>query len=492
MRVYGSYEVVVIGGGASGCSAAIAAAREGAEVMLIEELGAVGGMMNISGPPGWAFSHCYNDSGERIMGGIVEEMYREMFDMGLAMREPLPQHRQVYCQNFVDIDWAGLLFFEKMRTAGVKFLLHSKAVEPVMEGDKMVGVIVENCEGRMAVMGKVIIEATGEGDIAARAGVPYKQADRTVEELDPPSITFHMDGIDWDKALQYYKAHPMEFIPEWLKFPGWETSEMAKIRLDALEKYDSLIDMVRDGIMDNIDYHDLTMQAIEAGDMHPWGDFGHFFTIRQWGNVQAAFQHTAQIPDCDTTNITEWSAGEVEARRQVVMSIKAIQKYCPGYDKSYLTRITTTMRIREGRHFEGDYTMQAEDITSNAKFYDCIAKCAMNGSRGGPFHSAATPGTAYNMAEHQLFLCGDGTYDIPYRALVPKNVEGMLLSGKNFACTPDFKRDLLPDNMIWGQACGVAAALCIKYGKTPRELEADSAEIQAVLKKQGAVLDGVK
>ena len=96
MRVYGSYEVVVIGGGASGCSAAIAAAREGAEVMLIEELGAVGGMMNISGPPGWAFSHCYNGAGERILGGIVEEMYREMHGMGLAMDEPLPQHRQLH------------------------------------------------------------------------------------------------------------------------------------------------------------------------------------------------------------------------------------------------------------------------------------------------------------------------------------------------------------------------------------------------------------
>ena len=102
------------------------------------------------------------------------------------------------------------------------------------------------------------------------------------------------------------------------------------------------------------------------------------------------------------------------------------------------------------------------------------------------------PGTAYNMNRHEMFSPEGGTYDIPYRALVAKGVEGMLLSGKNFACTPDFKRDLLPDNMAWGQACGVAAALCIKYGKTPRELEADSAEIQAVLKKQGAILDGVR
>ena len=78
MRVYGNYDVVVVGGGASGCCAAIAAAREGANTIVIETLGAVGGMMNISGPPGWAFSHLFNESGEQIIGGIVWELYQEM------------------------------------------------------------------------------------------------------------------------------------------------------------------------------------------------------------------------------------------------------------------------------------------------------------------------------------------------------------------------------------------------------------------------------
>ena len=76
MRIYGNYDVVIVGGGASGCCAAIAAAREGANTLVIEQLGAVGGMMNISGPPGWAFSHLYNESGERIVAGIVEELYQ--------------------------------------------------------------------------------------------------------------------------------------------------------------------------------------------------------------------------------------------------------------------------------------------------------------------------------------------------------------------------------------------------------------------------------
>lgn len=494
MRIYGNYDVVIVGGGASGCCAAIAAAREGANVIVIETLGAVGGMMNISGPPGWAFSHLYNEGGERIIAGIVEELYQDLFKQGLAFHPPLDRYKQLHVQTNVDVDWCGLLLFEKMREAGVHFLLHSLAVDVVKEENTVKGIIVENCEGRMAVLGKVIIEASGEGDIAKISGVPYQVIDRTKEEIDPPSITFHMDGIDWDKAWKYYKENPDEWVPAWIKgMPGWENTKVAKDRMDALDKYDNLIDCVMDGVTDNIDYHALTMQAIAAGDMHPWGDLGHFFTPRQFGHVQAAFQHTAQIPDCDTKNITEWSAGEVEARRQVVISIKAIQKYLPGYDHAYLTRITTCMRTREGRHMIGDYQLQAEDVSRNAKFDDVMAKCAMSATSGGPFHSAATPGTAYNTNPNKKsYIPGLGSYDIPYRAFVPKGIDGMLLTGKLVSCTTDFKRDLLPDNMAWGQAAGTAAAVCVRTGKTPRELEKDVSEVQKILRNNGVILDGVK
>ena len=85
-----------------------------------------------------------------------------------------------------------------------------------------------------------------------------------------------------------------------------------------------------------------------------------------------------------------------------------------------------------------------------------------------------------------------GSYDIPYRAFVPKGIEGMLMTGKLVSCTPDFKRDLLPDNMIWGQAAGTAAAVCVRTGKTPRELEADVSEVQDILRRNGAILEGTK
>ncbi len=490
MQVYGYYDVVVVGGGASGTAAAIAAAREGAKTILIETLGGIGGMLNMVGPPGWAFDHLYNDAGEQIIGGFTMELYNDLKAMDCAIDLPKPENRCLNSPAFVDIDWGGLLLFEKCREAGVQVMLHTIAVDVLKEGDTVQGVIVENTSGRMAIMGKVIIEATGEGDIAARAGVPYTKIDRTKEEIDPPSITFHMDGVNWAETTAYFKSHPDQIIP-----PHFRQNEaLCKKRLEALEKCESILDLVRDGVIDELEYDDLTHQALENGDMHPYGDLGHFFTARQGGVIQPVFQHTAQAYDCDTTDVTEYSWGEMETRRQVVIAIPAIRKYLPGYQNAYLTRMTVGMRTREGRHMVGDYQMQVSDVDAGRKFPDAMAKCAMSANEGGPFHSAGTPGSAMNLNASTIRhrAPGGGSYDIPYRAFVPKKVEGMILTGKLVSVSEDFKRDLLPDNIIWGQAAGIAAAVCVRKGITPRELEADVSEVQDILRKNGAILDGVK
>ena len=490
MQVYGYYDVVVVGGGASGTAAAIAAAREGAKTILIETLGGIGGMLNMVGPPGWAFDHLYNNAGEQIIGGFTMELYNDLREMDCALDLPKPEYRCLNAPAFVDIDWGGLLLFEKCREAGVQVMLHTIAVDVLKEGDTVQGVIVENTSGRMAIMGKVIIEATGEGDIAARAGVPYSKIDRTKEEIDPPSITFHMDGVNWEETTAYFKSHPDQIIP-----PHFRQNEaLCKKRLEALEKCESILDLIRDGVIDELEYDDLTRQALENGDMHPYGDLGHFFTARQGGVIQPVFQHTAQAYNCDTTDVTEYSWGEMETRRQVVIAIPAIRKYLPGYQNAYLTRMTVGMRTREGRHMVGDYQMQVSDVDAGRKFPDVMAKCAMSANEGGPFHSAGTPGSAMNLNASTIRhrAPGGGSYDIPYRAFVPKKVEGMILTGKLVSVSEDFKRDLLPDNIIWGQAAGIAAAVCVRKGITPRELEEDVSEVQDILRKNGAILEGVK
>jgi hypothetical protein len=487
MKIYGNYDVVVVGGGVSGCSAAIAASRAGAKVILIERLGALGGMMNVSGPPGWAFAHIFNERGEQIIAGLVEETHHRLEKQGNALPFPAPEDRCFEAYAFVDPDWWGLLIFEMLREENVTLLLNSLAVDVVKDGDQIKGVIVENTSGRMCVMGKVIIEASGEGDIAVRSGVPYTKINRFEEELDPPSITFHMDGIDWEKVTAYHKelAQKSEKDANGAAIVNWSK------RRELILKCDSILDMVKAGQMGAISYDELSLKAIEAGDMDRFGDLGHFFTPREGGHFQAIFQHTAQVEDCDTTDITEWSYGESEARRQAALAIKAIRKYLPGYENAYLTRLTSCMRTREGRHMIGDYQMQGEDVSANRRFPDVIAKAAMSATKGGPFHSTAIAGGSLNQTYEKRYSVQDGgSYDIPYRCLVPKNVEGMLLAGKLVSVSEDFKRDQLPDNIVSGQAAGVAAAICVKKGITPRELEEDVTEVQEILVKQGAILTG--
>jgi hypothetical protein len=496
MHLFGTYDVVVVGGGASGCAAAIASARAGAKTILIERFGILGGSMNVSGPPGWAFSHLWNDHGETILAGIVEETHHRLEKEGHALPYPKPEDRDYFnAYAFVDPDWWGLLIFEMMTEEKVELLMHSLAVDVLKEGNALKGVIVENTSGRMAVMGKVIIEATGEGDIAVRAGVPYTKIDRTKEEIDPPSITFHMDGVDWDKVTAYVKNNLDEFVPEThygLKRSPHE-QEIAKRSREKIKNCKSIIDLVKEGTMGTITFPKFTRQALDAGELPPYGvDLGFFFTPKDGGHIQPIFQHSAQVPDCDANDVREVSAGEVEARRQVAIALKAAKKYLPGFEKAYFTRLTSYMRTREGRHMIGDYQLVIEDVADARKFDDVIAKSGMPASAGGPFHSAAHPGRAMNLDPNRKMARpkDGGSFDIPYRSLVPKNVENMLMSGKLISWTEDFKRDLLPENMVTGQAAGVAAALCVKKGITPRQLEGDVSELQEILVKQGAILTG--
>jgi hypothetical protein len=285
-----------------------------------------------------------------------------------------------------------------------------------------------------------------------------------------------MDGVDWSKVTAYFKANPDELDNDYVR--------------GKITQYDCVSDMVKAGVLGTLNYKDISLKAIAAGDLERFGDFGHYFTPRDCGHIQSIFQHTAQVENCDTTDITEWTYGEIEARRQAMIAMKAINKYLPGYENAYLTRITSCMRTREGRHMIGDYQMQAEDIRECKKFQDVIAKAAMAANKGGPFHSTAVVGACLNMKRERFEPTDGGSYDIPYRSLVPKAVEGMLLAGKNVSVSEDFKRDQLPDNILSGQAAGVAAALCVKKNISPRELEKDVSELQKILVAQGAILTG--
>jgi len=474
MELYGEYDVVVVGGGTSGVAAAIAAARAGASTILIERIGTLGGQMNVSGPPGFAYAYMFNPRKEQIIAGFMEETHRRLLKAGHALPYTLPDFRVGYDFALVDPDYWGLLMFEMMEENGVNLLLHSPVVDVVKNGDAILGVIVENVSGRQAVRGKVIIDCTGEGHVSAKAGAPYEQVPK--DQLEPHTLSFTVDGVDWDKVLDYVRENAAyEFNAMTHPYLGWTEEQI-------IER----IRQVKDPreITNFMGFYTLRDKAVAAGEYHTHGGVGFFIMPRDNGVLQAHFQHSSHIDNVDPTDIRDLTRCEIECRKQVLVALRFIKKYMPGFENSYLTRICSELRIRESRRITGDYILTKADVAEARKFKDVIGK---SGFSSGAKHVATQDTITY---EGIVYPRDGGSYDIPYRCLVPRKIENLLVAGKAISTDRDSYARFLQITMVTGQAAGVAAGVCVRKGITPRQLEEDVSELQEILQKQGAILYG--
>jgi hypothetical protein len=473
------YDVIVCGGGTSGVAAAIASARVGAKTLLIERLGTLGGQMNVSGPPGFSYAYLYNAKGERVLDGIIGETHDRLLKENHARPTDINEYRcnTDYVFSFVDPEWWGLLIFEMMTESGVNLLLHSLVVDVVRNDNDVNGVVVENAAGRQYFESKVVIDCTGEGDIAVRAGCEYELLSR--EDSEPHSVCFTMDGVDWDKTLAYIKEHPDQIQPR------------GDMNRTPEERYE-LIRKVRDigELGDMLGFYDIMKEAIANGDWHEYAGMGFFIAPKpEAGHLMAHFQHSAQAPNlwsCDPWDLTY---GEIECRRQIQIAIKAFKKYLPGFENAYLVRVGSELRLREGRRVMGDYVLKREDVASGARFYDCIGK---NTFSAGAVHVANN--NTLGVSKAGIVTVPDGgTYDMCYRMLVPRKIENFLVAGKHVSAERACYQRFLPETMVTGQAAGAAAALCVKLGVTPRQLEAEEyiKQLQDILRGQRVILDGV-
>ena len=476
------YDVIVCGGGTSGVSAAIAAARAGASTLLVERMGAMGGQLSVSGPPGFAFAHLFNPRGEQDSAGIVEEIHSRMLSEGHALPHLKPEIRlnAGYTFSYIDPEWFNLIVFDMMEESGVDLLLHTLVVDVTKEGDSVTGIVVENANGRNEIAGKVVIDCTGEGDIAVRAGALSEMVDR--DTIQPHSVSFTADGVDWDKVLEYIRANPDQFTYFELTLPDMSDEEKEEVHQKALEVYKNVTDVTELGEV--MGYFKLRDMGLETGEWHKYAGVGFFLTPREGGHIQAHFQHSAQVPKILPTDAWDLSKGEMECRKQIQIAWKFFKKYVPGFKDAYITKVCPEMRIREGRRIMGDYKLTRDDVADAKKFDDVIGKSHF---KAGAHHSADNNTIVLT---NKCAPKDGGSHDIPYRCLVPQKVEQLLVAGKMISTDRDAYQRYVQQTMVTGQAAGVAAALSAKHGISPRELEKDVTELQKILKDQGAVLDG--
>jgi ribulose 1,5-bisphosphate synthetase/thiazole synthase len=429
--VLASPAVLVVGSGSAGATAAVAAARvlqhrsPGSRVMLVERYGFLGGTSTMVLDTFYGF-YTPGSVARKVVSGVPDDVIAGLKKIDQVIERPNTFGAGTgitYNPEFLKVTWERLAL-----EAGVDVLLHTFVTDVVLEGDRIAGVIVDGKSGLGLIQARVVVDASGDADIAARCGAPFERAG----DIDPAqtlTTTFRLANVDVAEA----KALPRTRFLEMLK----EAAESGKYDLPRRE-----------------------------GSVH----------ITPVGGVMATILTRVSVADpTDPRNLT---TAEIEGRSQALEYERFLRDFIPGYKDARIVAFSTQIGVRETRRIYGEYRLTRDDVLSARKFDDVIGLC------GAPIedhHAAATTKWAY--------LPDGATVSIPYRTLLPQKIEGLLVAGRCFSATHDAHASVrsMAQCMAMGQAAGTAAALCSSSRRAPRELRYP--DLRDALLKMGATLE---
>jgi FAD dependent oxidoreductase len=434
-------DVLVVGSGPGGLAAAIGAAREGAQTILVDRYGCFGGVITQVGVESIAW---YRHEGTTDVEGIGIEFERRAKAMGGTQ----PESQSL--SEALDPEMFKVVADELVREAGVEPVLHCLAVEPLMHGATITGVVTESKSGRQAILAKRVIDATGDADIACRAGAPCRTT--PVPEMMGVTVMFSCSGVDKRRFLDYVRVQAPSHR-DWGK--NWEIETTGK-EDDLFSPYlEEPFDLARQaGIVPE------SMKSI-AG---TWG------RISESG--EATCLNVVYMLGYDCTDVKDLTRAEIEGRRQALLAIEALRRFAPGFGNARLRSFGMTLGTRDSRKIIGRYDLTGHDVREQAHFEDSIG-----------IFPEFIDGCGI------LILPTTGRYfQVPFGILVPQKVENLLVAGRCVA--GDKVSHAATRNQmccaVTGQAAGVAAAMSLKDGTTTGRV--DIARVQAALKRQGVRL----
>jgi hypothetical protein len=418
-------EVLVVGGGAAGVAAAIAAGRNGAETLLLERYGYLGG--DATGAMVLVLDDM-TDSSQITVGGIAQEMIDRMKDEGGAVDPPEedlwvanpwawerwrkwafadlyarvpPPKPIVYTASF-DPDSMKMVSLDMVREAGVKLRFHSWIVGSYVEDGMIRGVIIESKAGRHAILAKVVIDTTGDGDVFASAGAKF------VHDGYRLTVVHRFGDVNTDAAEEWERANPEE--------ARVVNGEMKRIYGGSWDNW--WLKTVRPGVV--------------------WCNCPHFDGL-------------------DGLKVEDLTTVEVEARDRIRRALAYARANVPGFENAYIVDTAPQIGVRQTRLLQGEYVLTKDDILAKRRFDDCIGR-----------------GRDYYM---------------PYRSLLPIGVENLLVAGRHYSATPEAQRISreIPPCQVMGEAAGTAAALAAKLNVPPRQVSV--LLLQQTLVEQGAILE---
>lgn len=406
-------DVLVLGSGPSGFAAAYSAAKNGARVTLVEQCGEIGGISTSGLMSHWT-------------GTCGSPLYHEILRRSAEKNDFKSDN-----PTLIDPEKLKTLYFEMLDEVGARILLYTFAYDAICDGDRVLGATVVNKSGMTDIYAKITVDATGDGDIAARAGAEFILGRENDNQMQPATLMFKVGGVDCDRAA---------FLP------SFETTyQTEKGELQALAKQ-------------HIPY-----------------PAGHILTYRTTlpGVVTCNMTNAVGI---DGTNADDLTKATITCRKQIDDIIKYLRKFVPGYENCFIISSASLIGVRETRHFKGKYTLNEQDILEAKVFPDYVVKDA---HFNFDVHNITGAGLDETGVQHG-FKQTEG-YTVPYRCLLPEIKENLLLCGRNISGThiahSNFRA--MPICVGIGEAAGVAAALAVK--QACRLADVDSKEIRKII-----------
>lgn len=439
------YDVAVLGGGPAGIAAAISAARSGAKTLLVERYGFLGGMSTAALVYPWMTFH--SASGEQVIRGIAQEIVDRLTALHASPGHLRDTVGFTHTLTPYDPEVYKVLAYDMLREAGADVLLHSTAVQVETEDHRITEVVVFNKSGFRSIRAKTYVDATGDGDIAFRAGAPWEQGNEE-HLVQPMTMKFRMKGVDLEAVKRYMQANPDQFYKKSL------IAELDSLPLTGVmgfyAKWQAAdLPIPRDGVL------------FFAGP-HP----------------DEVLVNVSRISGLDPTNAEDLTKAEMEGRRQVLQLEQFFRESIPGFENAAVSAVGSQIGVREARRIIGHYVLNGLDVLDGRRFDDVIARS------GYPIdiHDPRGKGVTAN------FIREGGAYDIPYRSIVPLAIDNLLLAGRCISTTHEAQATtrLTPSCMALGQAAGAAAAIAARDDRAAIDVPVH--ELQGRLIEGGAEL----
>ncbi len=416
-------DVLVVGAGSAGATAAITAAQLGCRVLLIERYGFMGGTSTQVLDTFYGF-YTPGSTAQKVVGGIPDHIVAQLLRRGRAILRPNTYGAGqgiTYDPQTLKIVWE-----EAAHAAGVQLLYHTMVIDTIVQRGVVKGVIAVNKSGILRIRARVVIDASGDADVAVRAGATYEGGDDG-SALQSLTTTFQMINVDSTRAGQVSKT-ALHALMEQASARGYQLPR-------------------------------------KEGSVH----------ITPFDGVMVT--NMTRVANINALDIEALTAAEIEGRRQAEAYAQFLIDFVPGYQHAVLNQLSHQIGVRETRRIIGAYQLSRDDVVNARNHPDSIARC------GAPIedHHAGSDTTWH-------YLPDGATYAIPYRCLLPHGIRGLVVVGRCLSATHDAHASVrsMGQCMAMGQAAGVAVASALTHAIAPHQV--DIAELQHGIQQLGGIV----